>query len=201
MKEIANICFPMLVLVALGCGGAGKAAQSAQSAQPVQPAQPAQPAADAEVAAGDEVASPSKAIDPRCAGLEGKARQVWSPQIRGELDFSVRIFEGEILAADAELAVNRLDEFTSAWIEASEGACRKHADGGTLEGGEHRALAACLERALETQRTIIAAMKTGGKTAIAQAQTLPEVIRRCSGENVGAGATTDMRDNPFGEEP
>lgn len=190
-----------LALALLGCGGAGKAAQPVQPEQPAQLEQPEQPAAGAEVTAGDEVAAPSKAIDPRCAGLEGRARAVWSPTIRGELDFSVRIFEGEILAAEAELAVDRLDEFTSAWIEASEGACRTHAEAGTLGGEEHRALAACLDRALETQRAIIAAMKTGGKTAIAQAQTLPEVIRRCSGENVGAGATTDMRDNPFGGEP
>jgi hypothetical protein len=188
-----------LALALLGCGGAGKVAQSAQPEQTAQPAQPAQPAVGAEVAAGGGGAV--TAIDPRCAGLDGEARAVWSAKIRGELDFSVRIFEGEILAAEAELAVDRLDEFTSAWVEASEGACRKHAEAGTLDGEEHRALAACLDRALETQRAIIAAMKTGGKTAIAQAQTLPEVIRRCSGENVGAGATTDMRDNPFGGEP
>jgi len=138
---------------------------------------------------------------PQCHELEARARKIWGPEIRGELDFSVRIYQGEILAAEAELAVNRLDEFTSAWIEASEGACRSAAEAGEPEGGAHRALSECLDRALETQRAVIGAMKTGGKIAIAQAQTLPEAIRRCSGEQVGPGATTDMRDNPFGGNP
>lgn len=137
----------------------------------------------------------------RCAGFEEKAASVWSPQIRGGLDFSVRIYNGEILAADAELAVNRLDEFTAAWVETATGACRRHADAGTLDGDDYGSLTACLDLALESQRVVIDAMKTGGKTAIAQAQTLPGSIKVCKGEAVDEAATTDMRDNPFGGKP
>jgi len=178
MKEIANVSLPLLAIALLGCGGGGKIAQK--------------PTAEAEGAA------PPPEAYPRCDGLEGKAHEVWSPKIRSELDFSVRIYEGEILAADAELAVNRLDEFTKAWVERSAGACRKSSDAGTLEGEEYRALAMCLDRALEAQRVVIDAMKTGGKTAIAQAQTLPAAIKVCAGETIDASAATDMHDNPFG---
>ena len=174
----------LAAIAALGCGGAGQGAEPA-----------------AKTVAPEPAAALAPAPAPGCAGIEARAREVWSPKIRGELDFSVRIYQGEILAAEAELAVNRLDEFTSAWIEASEGACRSAAEAGEPEGGAHRALSECLDRALETQRAVIGAMKTGGKIAIAQAQTLPEAIRRCSGEQVGPGATTDMRDNPFGGNP
>ena len=168
----------LAAIAAVGCGGAGKAQE---------------PAAAAEVAARQP-----EATYPVCDGLGEKARAVWSPKIRSELDFSVRIYEGEILAADAELAVNRLDEFTKAWVERSAGACRKSSDAGTLEGEEYRALAMCLDRALEAQRVVIDAMKTGGKTAIAQAQTLPAAIKVCAGETIDASAATDMHDNPFG---
>jgi hypothetical protein len=40
-----------------------------------------------------------------CADFEARALTVWNPQIRDEMDFSVHIFNGEILASDAELAV------------------------------------------------------------------------------------------------
>jgi hypothetical protein len=162
----------------LGCGGAEKAQK---------------PTA--------EIAAPQPATYPRCDSLEEKGQEVWSPKIRGELDFSVRIYNGEILAADAELAVNRLDEFTKAWIKTSADACRKHTDAGTLEGEEYGTLSACLDRALESQRVVIESMKTGGKAAIAQAQTLPESVKGCTGEAIDASATTDMRDNPFGGKP
>jgi hypothetical protein len=135
---------------------------------------------------------------PQCHELEARARKIWGPEIRGELDFSVRIFEGEILASDAELAVNRLDEFTEAWVKLAVGACESHAAAGTLEGEEYTSLLRCLAQALETQRAIIDAMRTGGKAAIAQAQTLPEAVRVCSGEASAEGVTVDMRDNPFG---
>jgi len=162
---------------ALGCGGANEGAE---------------PAA---------VAAPPPPPYPSCAGLEEKAHGVWSPKIRDGLDFSVRIFEGEILAADAELAVNRLDEFTAAWVTLASRQCKKHSDGGTLDGDDYRGLTACLDRALETQRVVNDGMKTGGKMAIAQAQTLPEAVKRCAGAPIDAKATTDMRDNPFGGKP
>jgi hypothetical protein len=178
VKEIANICLPLLAIALIGCGGAGKAQKPTT-----------------------ESAATPQATYPRCAGLEERARQVWSPKIRGELDFSVRIYEGQILAADAERAVNRLDEFTKAWIKTSTDACRKHSDAGTVESDEYGTLSACLDRALESQRVVIESIKTGGKAAIAQAQTLPEVVKGCSGEAIDASATTDMRDNPFGGKP
>jgi len=162
----------------LACGGAGKAQKPA----------------------GESTATP-QALYPRCVGIEERAEKVWSPKIRGELDFSVHIFNGEILAADAERAVNRLDEFTKAWIQASTDACRKHSDAGTVEGDEYGTLSACLDRALESQRSVIESMKTGGKAAIAQAQTLPAAVKGCSGEAIDASAATDMRDNPFGGKP
>jgi hypothetical protein len=146
-----------------------------------------------------EAPPPAPPADPYapCAAFEQRAREVWSPQIRGQLDLSVHIFQGEILAADAELAVNRLDEFTAAWIDAATGACRSHLDAGTLESDAYRALAACLDGALASQRAVVDAVKVGGKAAIAQAQTLPETIKGCSGQAIGASAATDMRDNPF----
>ena len=175
-RKTAAGLIPIALLAALGCGGPTGSAKPAAVAPPPEP--------------------PSSY--PACAGLEDEAHAVWSPKIRDGLDFSVRIFEGEILAADAELAVNRLDEFTAAWITLASRQCKKHSDGGTLDGEEYRRLTACLGRALETQRVVIDGMKTGGKLAIAQAQTLPEAVKGCAGEAIGAGATTDMRGNPFG---
>jgi hypothetical protein len=178
MRRATARLLPIAVVAALGCGGAK------ESAKPV-----------------TSTAEPPPQAYPACAGLEEKAHGVWSPKIRDQLDFSVHIFEGKILAADAELAVNRLDEFTSAWLTLASRQCKKHSDGGTLDGGEYRGLTACLDRALETQRSVIDAMRTGGKTAIAQAQTLPETVKGCAGEAIGASATTDMRANPFGDKP
>jgi hypothetical protein len=177
-RRILAGMIPIAVVAALGCGGAK------ESAKPVTATAPPPPSAY-----------------PACAGLEEKAHGVWSPKIRDQLDFSVHIFEGKILAADAELAVNRLDEFTSTWLTLASRECQSHSDEGTLDGDDYRGLTACLDRALETQRSVIDAMKTGGKTAIAQAQTLPETVKGCAGEAISASATTDMRANPFGGKP
>jgi len=176
VKKTAADLIPIALLAALGCGGANEGVKPAAVTSP-----PPQPSSY-----------------PACTGFQEKAHGVWSPKIRGELDFSVRIFEGEILAADAELAVNRLDEFTSAWVTLASRECESHSDGGTLDGDDYRGLTACLDQALEMQRSVIEGMKTGGKTAIAQAQTLPEAVKGCAGEPIDAKATTDMRGNPFG---
>lgn len=147
------------------------------------------------------VAAPAPPRDPyaACANFETRANEVWSLQIRDEMDFSVRIYKGEIQAVDAELAVNRLDEFTKKWIEISTNLCRNHTDAGTLDSEEYRATNDCLSRALDTQRSVINAVRSGGKLAIAQAQTLPSTIKSCTGEEEDENAATDMRDNPFGK--
>jgi len=122
-----------------------------------------------------------------CDLIEDKAHAVWGPKILDTLDFSVKIYEGDMHASDAELAVTRLNDFTSRWIEMRTFVC-------AAGGPEMEEILDCLDHALMVQKVIVTDMRSGVKMAFAQAQSLPETLKRCE---EGEGEASDMKTNPF----
>ena len=177
-KTLAGVTMSM-ALTFWSCAGAPPQEVNSEKSEAPSPA-PVEVSTDAGMSA-------TTADAGRCGSIEEMAHSVWSDQILSKLDFSVKIYNGEMQAADAELAVSRLNAFTERWIAMRRLACE--------EGTEERTeLLDCMDEALQTQRVVVTDMETGAKMAVAQAQTLPELLNKCDASDARA---SDMRDNPF----
>ncbi len=119
--------------------------------------------------------------DP-CAEPSGGAASVWNAEVRNDLNLSVRILNGEIEAAEAELVTDRLNQFTTDWEILRDATCRDHHEHQAITPAEHDVVMACLDTALEDFRAVVDALKAGDKAIGEELETLHTVLDQCRGD-------------------
>jgi hypothetical protein len=175
----ARLSISVALILTLGCGaGAGSGARS-----PAADAPPRATAGEQQPPAGP------------CDDLEARAAAVWNPQIRGDVDFSIKIYAGEITAADAEWLATRMDRFTLAWVRLGRATCAARFDEGTLTEDEYAGRVSCFDAALEQQREVVATLETSGRDAGNDMDALFGQLSACVPED--ASPELDIRGNPF----
>jgi hypothetical protein len=143
-----------------------------------------------------------------CAALERQATSVWNTDVQADLSFSVRIYRGDLEAADAELVVSRLNRFTRQWITAREAACRRR-EAGAITDDEHGQAVSCLSSALELEREVIDLARTDTRAAVWKSALLDDRLAGCGGGRPAATPLSDagadepatapeLKTNPFG---
>lgn len=177
MRQLTPILLVLAIAATPGCGARSSTGGGAEPGDP------------------SGVAATELATGGPCDGIEARAATVWNAQIRGEVDFSVKIYAGEITAADAEWLATRMDRFTLAWIRLSRTSCAAHFEEGALDAEEYAARARCFDAALEQQREVVATLETSGRDAGNDMDGLFAELARCvPGEE---SPELDIRGNPF----
>ena len=156
--------------------------------------------------AGDETTSEAPFATPAavdaesppgnpCDAYETRAAEVWNPQIRENIDFSVKIYAGEITAADAEWLATQMDRFTLAWVRLGRASCEARFEIGTLSETDHDARVSCFDSALEHQRGVVSTLATSGRDAGNDMDALFAELARCVPDE--ASPELEIRTNPF----
>ena len=133
-------------------------------------------------------------VDP-CDAYETRAAGVWNPQIRGNVDFSVKIYAGEITAADAEWLAMQMDRFTLAWVRLGRASCEAHFESGSLSQDDYTARVSCFDSALEHQRVVVSTLATSGRDAGNDMDDLFAKLAHCVPDE--ASPELEIRTNPF----
>ncbi len=132
--------------------------------------------------------------DP-CDAYEARATEVWNPQIRGNVDFSVKIYAGEITASDAEWLATQMDRFTLAWVRLGRASCEARFETGALSQGDYAARVICFDSALEHQRVVVSTLATSGRDAGNDMDDLFAKLAQCVPDE--ASLELEIRTNPF----
>jgi hypothetical protein len=132
--------------------------------------------------------------DP-CDVYETRAAEVWNPRIRGNVDFSVKIYAGEITAADAEWLATQMDRFTLAWIRLGRASCEARFETDTLSQDDYAAWVICFDSALEHQRVVVSTLATSGRDAGNDMDDLFAKLAQCVPDE--ASPELEIRTNPF----
>ncbi len=130
-----------------------------------------------------------------CDAYEARATEVWNPQIRGNVDFSVKIYAGEITASDAEWLATQMDRFTLAWIRLGRASCEARFETGTLSQDGYAAWVICFDSALEHQRVVVSTLATSGRDAGNDMDDLFAKLAQCVPDE--ASPELEIRTNPF----
>ena len=179
--------FSMIILCAAfatngGCGASNATGAGDETASEEPPEYPA---------VEDTEPSP---VDP-CDAYETRAAGVWNPQIRGNVDFSVKIYAGEITAADAEWLATQMDRFTLAWVRLGRASCEAHFETGSLSQDDYAARVSCFDSALEHQRVVVSTLATSGRDAGNDMDDLFAKLAHCVPDE--ASSELEIRTNPF----
>ena len=156
--------------------------------------------------AGDETTSEAPFANPAvadaesprsgpCDAYETQAAEVWNPQIRGNVDFSIKIYAGEITAADAEWLATQMDRFTLAWVRLGRASCEARFETGTLSQGDYATRVSCFDSALEHQRVVVSTLATSGRDAGNDMDDLFAKLAHCVPDD--ASPDLEIRTNPF----
>ena len=132
--------------------------------------------------------------DP-CDAYEVRAAEVWNPQIRGNVDFSVKIYAGEITAADAEWLATQMDRFTLAWVRLGRASCEARFETGTLSQDDYAVRVSCFDSALEYQQVVVSTLATSGRDAGNDMDDLFAKLAHCVPDE--ASPELEIRTNPF----
>ena len=130
-----------------------------------------------------------------CDAYETRAAEVWNPQIRGNVDFSVKIYAGEITAADAEWLATQMDRFTLAWVRLGRASCEARFETGTLLQDDYTVRVSCFDSALEYQRVVVSTLATSGRDAGNDMDDLFFKLAHCVPDE--ASPELKIRTNPF----
>ena len=139
-----------------------------------------------------QTANSATSTPHNCARLHDQAEAVWNLNTRTELDIPVRIFDGQLAAADAEHVVSQLDRFTVDWILLSETVCKQRASNQGETSRDYRTVMGCLNAVLNKQEDIIRELKNGDSSALPQIDTLHPNLVQCYPELYAT-----IRKNPF----
>ncbi len=156
--------------------------------------------ADDETTAEEPLETPAVAdtvplsSDP-CDAYEVRAAEVWNPQIRGNVDFSVKIYAGEITAADAEWLATQMDRFTLAWVRLGRASCEARFETGALSQDDYAVRVSCFDSALEYQQVVVSTLATSGRDAGNDMDDLFIKLAHCVPDEVRPDL--EIRTNPF----
>jgi hypothetical protein len=129
-----------------------------------------------------------------CDGVELRAREVWSKEIKARLDLQVKVYEDDIDASDAEKTVAWMDVFSRGWIRAGEATCKDLFIGQTITREEYDRRFECLDRVLEGQRSVVELLKSAGPEAVDRIKKLVAELEGCVPVDAGR---PKIRENPF----
>jgi len=130
-----------------------------------------------------------------CDAYEAGATVVCNPQIRVNVDFSVKIYPGEITAADAEWLATQMDRFTLAWVRLGRASCEARFETGTLPQSDYSARVNCFDSALEHPQVVVSTLATSGRDAGNDMDDLFAKLAHCVPDD--ASPELEIRTNPF----
>jgi hypothetical protein len=188
---LKNVFFLAAVLLCWSC-------HSTPPPSPAPPPPPPPPAADTEPEIPEVV---SLSVDLSGADFSGcdlyqdAADKIWSYRIQADLNLAVQIYEGKIVAGDAENLIRLLDEFTSGWKERFKALC-KNARKDYLAPGQYDSATRCLSDLLVSQKDYVNSLFHEGNFIVEEATELNQQLDSCDDTLIPRGEKS-MKDNPF----
>jgi hypothetical protein len=130
-----------------------------------------------------------------CEHYEEAAEKIWSYRIQADLNLAVKIYEGKIVAGDAENLIRLLDEFSSEWKNRFRTLC-ENAQKNYLAPGQYEAATRCLSDLLDRQKDYVNSLFHETNFVVEEAGSLNEHLGNCDDALVPRGEKS-MKNNPF----
>lgn len=113
-----------------------------------------------------------------CAVYKNAAEEIWGYKVQVELNLSVLIYDGVIVAADAEQLINHMNGFNEGWKERFASLC-KHQKKGKLADGQYDKGATCLKQLLDVQKDYVNGLFYDKQFSLEAAQSTADHITDC----------------------
>lgn len=195
MKTRCSVLKSVLVVVAwllpVGC-------HSSPPPSPVPASSPPPPVVDSEPEIPEVVGHQIDLTGANFAGCEHyeeAAEKIWSYRIQAELNLAVKIYEGKIVAGDAENLIRLLDEFSAKWKNRFRTLC-ENAQKDYLAPGQYEAATRCLSDLLDRQKDYVNSLFHEANFVVEEAAVLNENLGNCDDALVPRGEKS-MKNNPF----
>ena len=91
---------------------------------------------------------------------------IWNDEALKKLDLTVRIYKGELNAADGERIVSELNTLSARWISRRTDACQAYNRDTTISDPDHERLVGCLDTALGELEKKLARFADGDFSAL-----------------------------------
>lgn len=130
-----------------------------------------------------------------CGAYKDAAHNIWSYDVQTQLNFSVQIYEGKIVAGDAEQLIKYMDAFTAGWLDRFEKLCG-HFDQEMLASGQFVECANCLRQLLDIQKDYVNVLFFERVFSLEAASQISSQLSFCDVKLEPRGEKA-LKDNPF----
>ena len=122
---------------------------------------------------------PAKSDQDPCADIELDAEHVWSADIRAEFMGKGAAIGGET----RDSVATKLDNLSRDWVMLRRSVCLDHFKRRVISEPQYATRAACLDKSLQRQRSLIASLDSGASVdSKAELQSISDEIDRCGGK-------------------
>ncbi|MBN2525626.1 MAG: hypothetical protein JXR76_04470 [Deltaproteobacteria bacterium] len=132
-----------------------------------------------------------------CSQHEDAANSIWSYSIQARLNLAVQVYEGKIVAADAERLTTQLNQFSTEWKARFAQLC-KYNDMQYLAPLQYQDAAKCLSELLNLQKNYVNNLFMQQNFSLDETADLMSHLTDCDAVLEPKGKKA-MKDNPFSD--
>lgn len=130
-----------------------------------------------------------------CESFESAALEIWSLDVRNQLELTLKVYEGKLEASEAENLVGTMDEFQHRWLADFTKLC-DHKNANLINQTSFKETVKCLAGALSAQRAFLISWVAGNTASMDEIGRMEESVNRCE-EFLRALGDGEMKENPF----
>ncbi len=119
-----------------------------------------------------------RVIEP-CDSFDSRVDEIWNDEVLEELGLTIKIYNGELGALDAEQIVTQMNSFSKEWVTLRNSACKNHNEPDSLSDDQYRRIVDCLDKALSDLEGRITEFKGGDVTALDSIKTELSLTTLC----------------------